>query len=148
MEVATGKTISEFHSYVRPQINPCLSDFCTSLTGISQSQVDNAPLFPVVFREFKQWLYEHDLLKRNDSGRFYPDRECPPWTFVTDGMADICRFLALQCSHSGINFPFDWAGRYCNVKKIFQNAYRPKFKVKILDMLEIMGLEFQGRLHR
>ena len=28
--------IDEFHSYVRPYINPKLSTFCTSLTGIQQ----------------------------------------------------------------------------------------------------------------
>jgi inhibitor of KinA sporulation pathway (predicted exonuclease) len=29
-----------FHTYVKPTVNPKLTDFCTKLTGITQRQVD------------------------------------------------------------------------------------------------------------
>ena len=67
---------------------------------------------------------------------------------MKDGSADICRFLNLQCHHDRIDFPYHWAGRYSNLKKIFQNGYKPKTKMKLEQMLEHLGLEFEGRLHR
>ena len=69
IEISTGKTIAEFHSYVRPQVNTVLTDFCTSLTGISQQQVDNAPYFKSVFTQFQEWLCEHNLLEEVDTNR-------------------------------------------------------------------------------
>ena len=45
-----------FHQYVKPQVNLVLSDFCKSLTGISQCQVEESREFPVVVGQFKDWL--------------------------------------------------------------------------------------------
>ena len=42
---------AEFHSYVRPVRNRKLTPFCTSLTGITQEQVDPAPSFPEVWEK-------------------------------------------------------------------------------------------------
>ena len=36
LDVVTGSVLSEFHHYVQPQEQPCLSTFCTGLTGITQ----------------------------------------------------------------------------------------------------------------
>lgn len=150
VDVESGKTISKFHSFVRPRINPLLSNFCMDLTGIRQDQVDSAPYFPVVFKLFKQWLVEHNLLSRliNNPDKLKIDDSVPSWTFVTDGSADICRFLYLQCSHDHISFPYHWAGRYSNLKKIFNNAYKGSRSImKLESMLEYLGMEFEGRLH-
>lgn len=35
---------AEFHQYVRPTINPTLTQFCKGLTGITQEQVDHGVL--------------------------------------------------------------------------------------------------------
>ena len=83
VEVETGKTIAKFHSYVRPRINPLLSEFCTKLTGISQSQVDNAPYFPAVFKMFQEWLVENNLLVRYPNGLLKIEESTSSWTFVT-----------------------------------------------------------------
>ena len=34
------KEIDVFHQYVKPKLNPKLSEFCTELTGIVQDTVD------------------------------------------------------------------------------------------------------------
>ena len=52
----TGKQLSSFREYVRPTIQPVLSDFCTALTGISQETVDKASTFPVVLKNFQNWM--------------------------------------------------------------------------------------------
>ena len=36
-----GETLEEFNCFVKPTINPILSDFCTELTSITQEDVDN-----------------------------------------------------------------------------------------------------------
>ncbi|PIC11574.1 hypothetical protein B9Z55_029004 [Caenorhabditis nigoni] len=51
----------KFDRYVRPVVNPMLSDYCKSYTGISQATVDNADTFSKVFDQFCAWLQEHDF---------------------------------------------------------------------------------------
>ena len=46
----------EFCEFVKPMLNPTLSDFCTQLTSITQSQVDSADPFPVVLKQFLNWI--------------------------------------------------------------------------------------------
>lgn len=52
-----------FHAYVKPQINPILSEFCKALTGIEQEVVDKAKVFPDVLQQFQNWLKSHGLGK-------------------------------------------------------------------------------------
>jgi len=42
IDLETLKVIDEFQSFVRPQINPALTDFCKQLTSIQQAKVDGA----------------------------------------------------------------------------------------------------------
>ena len=56
VECATGQVVAEFHTYVRPEVNPSLTDFCRDLTGITQAQVDAAPTFPDALRMLAAWL--------------------------------------------------------------------------------------------
>ena len=148
VDLSTGEQIAKFHSFVRPRINPVLSDFCTRLTGITQAQVDSAPYFPAVYTAFTEWLVEKKLLMRDHNDKLKIEDKTPSWTLLTDGSADICRFLHLQCLHDKIPFPFHWAGKYANLKKLFQSAYKPKSKMRLEQMLEHLGMEFEGRLHR
>ena len=45
----------EFQTFVRPQRLPRLSSFCRELTGITQENVDAAPLFPEALRLLMEW---------------------------------------------------------------------------------------------
>ncbi len=63
--------IDEFHAYVRPTIRPTLTDFCCQLTGISQTQIDNANTFVDVLDQFQHWLLAKGIRDR--------------YAFVTDG---------------------------------------------------------------
>ena len=42
--------MDSWREYVRPVLHPALSDFCTSLTDISQETVDGADTFLTVLR--------------------------------------------------------------------------------------------------
>lgn len=56
LNFTTGRTLSEFHQFVRPRNHPKLSKFCLGLTGITQLQIDRAKSFPEVFHDFLDWL--------------------------------------------------------------------------------------------
>ena len=55
--------VDVFHSFVRPVINPKLSEFCKSLTGIEQETVDKAEVFQDVLIRFESWMKSHGLGK-------------------------------------------------------------------------------------
>lgn len=48
--------VKEFQSYVKPSRNPILSGFCRGMTGITQEQIDNAPLFKDAILDFAEWV--------------------------------------------------------------------------------------------
>ena len=50
----------EFCEFVLPKINPILSDFCIDLTSISQEEIDQSKVFPVVINTFLEWINSFD----------------------------------------------------------------------------------------
>ncbi|MEL7532849.1 MAG: 3'-5' exonuclease [Bacteroidota bacterium] len=51
-----GNILDEFAHFVRPQLHPILSPFCTELTSITQADVDQAQDFPAVLQSFTDWI--------------------------------------------------------------------------------------------
>lgn len=51
-----GTVAACWRSYIRPEINPTLSAFCTELTGIKQTDVASAPLLHQVVHDSDSWL--------------------------------------------------------------------------------------------
>lgn len=56
VDLLCGKILDEFHCYVQPTEAPQLSDFCTELTGIEQSRVDQSQSLLKVLPLFHNWL--------------------------------------------------------------------------------------------
>ncbi|CAE7379955.1 Eri3 [Symbiodinium sp. CCMP2456] len=50
--------VDEFRTYVRPERNPKLTEFCTELTGILQEQVDAAPVWTEALKQAQKWLHK------------------------------------------------------------------------------------------
>jgi len=137
----TGEQVSSWRRYVRPVINCQLSEFCTSLTGISQETVDSAEPFPQVLAGFSSWLSDQGLC--TSTGK--------TMALVTDGPFDVGRFLRLNCSQSGVPVP-RWAHRWVNIRKSFANFYRShsggyEKLPGLQNMLEKLGMEFEGSPH-
>ncbi|XP_076034444.1 3'-5' exoribonuclease 1-like [Oratosquilla oratoria] len=126
--------VDHFQTYVKPVINPTLTDFCTSLTGITQDKVNSAPKFPEVLQQFEKWLEEHNLFK--DTKQF---------GVVTDGPWDMGRFMLQQCSNNELPFP-QWGRKWINIRKSYSNFYNTK-RLSLQDMLAEMGMRFEGRPH-
>lgn len=52
LDIENFSTLSAFSQFVKPKNNPILSDFCTELTTIVQSDVDDAPHFDKAIDNF------------------------------------------------------------------------------------------------
>ena len=48
--------IDEFSAFIKPILNPELSDFCIQLTTITQDDINKALGFPLVLHDFREWL--------------------------------------------------------------------------------------------
>jgi inhibitor of KinA sporulation pathway (predicted exonuclease) len=80
--VRLGESEDTFRTLIRPRRHPQLSAYCTRLTGITQQDVDQAPLFPEAFAAFLEWAGGDrglelaswgawdDRLLRKDAGRW------------------------------------------------------------------------------
>ncbi len=117
--------------FVRPSLNPQLSDFCRELTTIKQSDVDSAPLFPEALRNFTLQMEQVTGLK------------IVQLPFVSWGDYDR-KQLHSDCALHGIDYPF---GEHFNLKQFFRDKYKTK-RAGVKDALRTLSLEFQGTHHR
>lgn len=133
MDVKQKTIVGMFRKFCKPTINPVLSDFCKDLTGVNQSEVNNAEEFPVVLQQFEEWMHSFGLGLDHS------------FAIVTDGPWDIRRFLSRQLEISGLTFP-KWARQWINLRKVFCNFYEsPRYNLE--NMLLKLGLKFEGRPH-
>lgn len=127
------KIVGMFREFCKPTLNPVLSDFCKQLTGVNQSEVDNASEFAVVLDHFEEWMEAWSLGSTHT------------FAVLTDGPWDIFRFLSKQCELSSVPFP-RWARKWVNMRKAYCNFYDCK-RCNLEQMLQNLGLQFEGRPH-
>lgn len=131
----TLEIVDSYQEYVKPELNPQLSDFCVKLTGITQKMVDEADPFPDVLQRVVAWLQEREL------GTKYK------YAILTDGAWDMSKFLNIQCRLSRIRYP-QFAKKWINIRKSYGNFYKvPRTQTKLSTMLEKLGLKYEGRPH-
>ncbi|ORZ33357.1 ribonuclease H-like domain-containing protein [Catenaria anguillulae PL171] len=105
-----GDFVAEFHSYVRPTLNPKLSEYCSQLTGVTQEQVDAAQTWPTVLHRFEQWLMSRgvvtpDMLDRDNKQK--PTQKRREKVLVAcDGPWDVRDFARRSCDLHSIPTPF------------------------------------------
>ncbi|XP_033126247.1 3'-5' exoribonuclease 1-like [Anneissia japonica] len=134
VNTSTLEVEGEFQSFCRPIVNPKLSNFCTELTSITQSMVDQADEFPEVWKRACHWMESKGL------GTYHT------FAVACDGPWDMNLFLNVQCHLSQIPFP-KYCRRWVNVCKAMSNFYRlPRMNLK--KMLNAHQLMFEGRPHR
>jgi inhibitor of KinA sporulation pathway (predicted exonuclease) len=123
--------LGEIQRLVRPVRNPILSDFCTELTSITQSEVDSAEPFPRALDSFRREVEE------------LVGMELSQVTYGSWGDYDRKQFLE-DCKYHGIPYPF---GPHRNLKREF--AERKGIKPATLKgALRILEIPFEGTHHR
>jgi len=119
---------SEYQSFIKPILHPLLTEFCQSLTSISQQDVDAASLFPDVLQDFQSW--------------FEPFGN---YLFCSWGDFDKNQFKQ-DCRLHNIGYPF--SGGHLNLKKAFSVAIDSKRKFGMSGALKKLGLQLEGTHHR
>uniref|UniRef100_S4RWV4 Exoribonuclease 1 n=1 Tax=Petromyzon marinus TaxID=7757 RepID=S4RWV4_PETMA len=138
LNTSTLQIEDTFQEYVKPFLNPTLSNFCTSLTGITQETVDAADYFPEVIDRVVNWMRQKGL------GTTYT------YAILTDGSWDMARFLNIQCQLSQLPYP-RFAKKWINVRKtfcyFFKRVTKNTKKRSSRTMLECLELQPEGRAH-
>lgn len=119
--------MGEFDQFVRPILNPILSDFCKELTHIKQEDVDDSNAFLSVYGELMQFIGDRQVI------------------FCSWGEYDKKQFRRDCILHNVPEFPKD--DKFINIKRLFaEKAHTPKCGVsRALAMLE---MKFEGSPHR
>ena len=121
--------VDEFDCFVRPVVEPKLSQFCTALTTIKQADVDGADMFPVVFARFLEWI-----------GMGRPYRLCS-WGFFDVGQ------FRLDCARFGPVFPEQFESDHLNIKQVFAE-WKGVRRCGMAAALDLLGLPLAGTHHR
>ncbi|KAI0685487.1 ribonuclease H-like domain-containing protein [Cytidiella melzeri] len=152
--------VDEFRSFVKPVWRPQLSSFCTTLTGITQTDVDAAPPFAnLVHTSFRDFLTRNGLIDAETGAALV--RFC----WCSDGPWDIRDFVVKQCFISKISLPTWLQGDVLDVRRLvarWQEKNAPTRKARsstafshsrgtflpITRQLQVLGLgAFEGRQH-
>jgi inhibitor of KinA sporulation pathway (predicted exonuclease) len=128
VDAAVLRTVGEHATFVRPVQHPQLTPFCTELTSIVQTNVEEAPLFPEAISKLRTWMAQ------------WPDA----W-FCSWGDYDRNQFLN-ECQQQSVPYPF--GEHHLNLKRLFseKNGLRKQFGMTAA--LRKAGLTIEGLHHR
>ncbi len=124
-----GEILGSYNKFIKPSVNPILSEFCKSLTSITQQDVDRAKDFPTTIEDFQDWINIHE-----------EDYMLCAW-----GKFDV-QLLQTNCKLHKIDI--DWLDYNMNVKDNY-HAMKGEHKLSGLkNTITHEGLEFTGIHHR
>ena len=127
LESSHGPVVEEFSAFVKPVIEPMLSDYCKRLTSISQADIDKADDFKTVFPRFIDWI------------------GAQPFTLCSWGNYDLKQFR-VDCERHNIPLPESFL-RHINLKQEFANLKRIK-PCGMAKALNILDIKLEGTHHR
>lgn len=123
----TLRPVDEFQTFIRPRRHPRLTPFCTSLTSITQAEVDAAPGFPEAIEALRVFMADR-----------YP-------LFSSWGAYDNGQFKQ-DAGHHGVKLPF--GPDHLNLKQAFSDALGVKKRFGMARALMRVGIELEGTHHR
>lgn len=124
-----GEVRGKFNRFVRPVLNPTLSNFCRQLTNIDQLDVNRADTFPVVIAEFLDWakVDEEDYVL------------CSWGSFDKKMFINDCNLHHLDSS---------WAEQHANLKEQYMNMKGARRPIGLRKAVEREDILFTGMHHR
>ena len=128
VDPTTLSIVDEFQTFVKPMRHPILTEFCTALTSIAQTEVDRAPTYPEASAILKNWL----------SG--YSNGVFGSW-----GDYDRQQFKKDSNFHQ---LPFPIAYPHVNLKKMFSETQGLPKRYGMEKALELAALPLEGTHHR
>ncbi|MBN3287413.1 PARN ribonuclease, partial [Polyodon spathula] len=148
LNTTNGQIDSEFQTYVQPQEHPTLSEFCTELTGIKQSQVEAGVPLRICLSQFSRWLQklqqEKNVVFVTDlSGLCAPSAK--PCAFVTWSDWDLGVCLQYECKRKQLRKP-PVLNRWIDLRATYKLFYN-RMPKGLSGALQDLGIEFCGREH-
>ena len=122
------QVISEFNAFIKPILNPKLSDFCKKLTSIKQENIDAAQIFPFVIEQFKSWI-EIESTYLLCSWGFYDRKQ-------------------LNVDSSLHQLDYKWINHHISVKHQHAELKKLKRPLGLGYALVMEGMQFEGTAHR
>ena len=131
--------VDEFNTYVKPTLNPTLSPFATSLTGITQAMVDTAPTLPQALNMYLEWLRKHNLINAQNE-------RVGDWYITTWSDADVMQLSKELQFKNFCQIPklFD---RWIDLKVLYRRHYKTNHARGLQKCVERLGMTFDGRAH-
>lgn len=121
--------IDKFETFIKPTIHSELTPFCTKLTTIKQSDVENAPTFIESYLSFEKWFTQF-----NDV------------VFCSWGKYDSYE-LRRVCALNDLEFYFSEEQCF-NLKRMFAKKQKIGKEVGVRRALNLAGIKFEGQVHR
>lgn len=126
----TGVVLQRFQHFVKPLQRPILTPFCMSLTGISQSDVDGAPLFPVAAQALSDFILQTGGL----------DAVWMSWGAYD--LKQLLRDSERHCIATPLSMPHQ------NAKRLFAKAQRIGKEVGMAKACALAKIDMEGQHHR
>ncbi len=124
-----GEQLGSFKRFVQPFVNKKLSPFCKELTGIQQTQVSSAKLFPQVIEDFWDW----------------GEMDTEDYTLISWGNQDQV-LLRNDCTLHQMDTT--WLDPHLNLKKAYKELKNLKKSPGLVNTLDSEEIDFEGRQHR
>jgi inhibitor of KinA sporulation pathway (predicted exonuclease) len=132
LDTITRREERHFHAFVKPTERPVLSEFCTRLTGIDQSKVDEAEPLDRVLVKFGAWLDEF-------VGEDY--------SLAADCQSDLRHFLLAECRRKKIRVRDAWRS-WVDIGRHLMVHFDLRRPGNLQMKLAKVGLAFEGTPHR
>lgn len=128
VSVVHEEVYDTFATYVKPELNPKLTDRCKQFLNITQEQVDHG----ISLNELVMWLNEYQTLASST-------------TVVTWGNQDM-RVLHQNCKHQNITFPFRKRERDLSLE--YKRFFGDRNQTGLWKAIQEYGADGVGNHHR
>ncbi|XP_065169240.1 ERI1 exoribonuclease 2-like [Atheta coriaria] len=145
LHIPSGEIISTFKKYVKPTENPILTDFCTSLTGIKQSTVNNASTIEPVLEEFDSWVQENSKLHNFDFVSTQYKKNDSLCTFATWSDWDLGTCLKKECKRKRL-YKESYFNQWIDVRQTYMEFYKDT-PMGLIGALHSLKMNFVGQEH-
>ncbi len=123
-----NEVVSIFSKFIKPTVNPILSDFCKRLTSISQDDVDKTKTFPFIIQDFMDWIgIDEDFV------------------LISWGKYDKQQLIQ-DCGLHKVEA--DWLEHHFNLKPAYRALKDLKDEPGLKKAVKLEGFEFTGIHHR